>query len=80
MVFSTDVHVDQAATANKVPGRVNVYIGDMYSAMNARFLSERKIRVVVNMMGPPDTVDEYNKFYGPGCHWTQDKQAYEKDL
>ena len=80
LVFSTDVHVDRAATANNVPGRVNVYIGDMYSAMNASFLSEKKIRVVVNMMGPPDTVDEYNKFYGPGCHWTQDKQAYEKDF
>ena len=80
LVFSTDVHVDRVATANNVPGRVNVYIGDMYSAMNARFLSENEIRVVVNMMGPPDTVDEYNKFYGPGCNWTQDKQACEKDF
>ena len=25
-------------------------------------------------------MDEYNKFYGPGCHWTQGKQACEKDF
>ena len=57
---------------------VQVFVSDMYTAMNPTFLKAERIDIVVNTLGPPDLVDEANEFWGPTWHFHADSANPKK--
>eukprot|EP00420_Gonyaulax_spinifera_P033386 CAMPEP_0197879130 /NCGR_PEP_ID=MMETSP1439-20131203/7326_1 /TAXON_ID=66791 /ORGANISM="Gonyaulax spinifera, Strain CCMP409" /LENGTH=257 /DNA_ID=CAMNT_0043498615 /DNA_START=6 /DNA_END=779 /DNA_ORIENTATION=+ len=55
---------------------IKTYIGDMYAALNDRFLREAQIDIVVNMMGAPGLEDWDKNLWGGKYHWESDKNYY----